>query len=150
MAMKCPYISYDVSTGERNKEFTVDVMYNKAIEWHESFSLQLGPQLPENAQFGPITTATITILDNEVSGSVVLPSPPIVVSLLHLDDADKGVKVNPSSGYPIVCLNPCESRHPNMCVHPQTIGLVWRKSSHRGCVASETDTYTSAPPQLNT
>ncbi|XP_035826399.1 extracellular matrix protein FRAS1 [Aplysia californica] len=98
--------------GEKEKKFLVDVLYNSAIEWHESFSLQLGPEEPNNSVFGSITVATITILDNEVSGSLVLPSPPVVVSLLHLDDVEKGVKVNPSPGYPLVCLTPCDVHYP--------------------------------------
>lgn len=59
-------------------EFPVDVLYNSAIEWHESFSIQLGPEEPIGSRFGGNTLATVTILDNQVSGSLVLPSPPIV------------------------------------------------------------------------
>lgn len=48
------------------------------MEWHEAFTVLLGPEGPEGAMFGPITMATITILDNEVSGSLVLPASPVV------------------------------------------------------------------------
>ena len=59
-------------------EFPVDILYNSDVEWHEAFTVLLGPEDPEGAMFGPITMATITILDNEVSGSLVLPAPPVV------------------------------------------------------------------------
>ena len=149
-----------VPTGERSKQFTVDIMYNVAIEWHESFSLQLGPQPPENAQFGAITVATITILDNEVSGSVVLPAPPVVVSLLHLDQAaGQGARVKqepPSPGYPLACLTPCDPRHPSypttrpLCVESDvntaSISYQWEVAmpprhshTHTGMAAREDD-----------
>ena len=59
-------------------EFHVDVLYNSDIEWHEAFSVVLGPTPPIGAELGTINTATITILDNDVSGSIVLPAAPIV------------------------------------------------------------------------
>lgn len=59
-------------------EFPVDILYNSAIEWHESFSVQLGPEDPIGSQYGTNTVTTITILDNQVSGSLILPAPPVV------------------------------------------------------------------------
>lgn len=60
----------------------MDILYNSDVEWHEAFSVLLGPEDPEGAMFGPITMATITILDNEVSGSLVLPASPVVSHIL--------------------------------------------------------------------
>ena len=59
----------------------MDVLYNSDIEWHEAFSVVLGPTPPVGADLGTIHTATITILDNDVSGSIVLPAAPIVSGL---------------------------------------------------------------------
>ena len=70
--------SFDLLTGVREVEFPVDILYNSDVEWHEAFTVLLGPEDPEGAMFGPITMATITILDNEVSGSLVLPAAPVV------------------------------------------------------------------------
>ena len=64
--------------GVRKLDFKVDVLYNSDIEWHEAFSIILGPTPPVGAEFGTVHTATITILDNDVSGSIVLPTAPIV------------------------------------------------------------------------
>ncbi|XP_076458587.1 LOW QUALITY PROTEIN: extracellular matrix organizing protein FRAS1-like [Babylonia areolata] len=102
--------------GVREVEFPVDILYNSDVEWHEAFTVLLGPQDPEGAIFGPVTVATVTILDNEVSGSLVLPAPPVVVSLLHYDDADQGTKVDPSPGYPLICVNPCDEHYPSYAV----------------------------------
>ena len=67
-----------VFTGQKEQEFEVNVLYNSAVEWHEDFRVQLGPEDPANAKFGSITKATITILDTQISGSVILPAAPIV------------------------------------------------------------------------
>ena len=64
--------------GQAEVMFTVEVLYNSAVEWHEAFRLQLGPEEPVNAEFGTITMATVTILDSQVSGSIVLPTAPLV------------------------------------------------------------------------
>jgi len=59
-------------------EFPIEILHNSDVEWHETFYVALGPGLPENAVFGKVSSATITILDNEVSGSLILPAPPVV------------------------------------------------------------------------
>ncbi|XP_048248290.1 extracellular matrix organizing protein FRAS1-like isoform X2 [Haliotis rufescens] len=102
----------DFKPGVSELDFVVDVLYNSDIEWHESFTLMLGPEDPEGAVFGPVKTTTITILDNEVSGSIILPAPPVVVSLLNYDDAELGTKIDPSPGYPLVCITPCDEHYP--------------------------------------
>ena len=62
--------------------FSVDILYNSDIEWHETFSLVLSAGQPTGAMLGTVSIATITILDNDVSGSMVLPAPPVVIVLL--------------------------------------------------------------------
>ena len=64
--------------GVSSVEFPVEILHNSAVEWHETFYVALGPGLPENAVFGKVSSAMITILDNEVSGSLILPAPPVV------------------------------------------------------------------------
>lgn len=102
--------------GVREVEFPVDILYNSDVEWHEAFTVLLGPEAPVGAMFGSVTSATITILDNEVSGSLVLPAPPVVVSLLQYDDAEQGTKVEPSPGYPLICISPCDVHYPTYTV----------------------------------
>ena len=60
------------------KNFTIDILFNPDVEWHETFTVVLGPHAPPNALFGNTTVTTVTILDNQVSGSLVLPAPPQV------------------------------------------------------------------------
>ncbi|WAQ95604.1 FRAS1-like protein [Mya arenaria] len=98
--------------GVKNLNFTVDVLYNSDIEWHETFSIVLGPDQPAGAELGLVSTATITILDNDVSGSMVLPAPPVVVSLLQYDSVETGMRVEPTPGYPLVCVTPCDPHYP--------------------------------------
>lgn len=61
--------------------FKVEILANEDREWHESFSLVLGPDDPVEAVLGDVTTATVTILDQEAAGSLILPAPPIVSCL---------------------------------------------------------------------
>lgn len=58
--------------------FKVEILSNEDREWHESFSLVLGPDDPVEAVLGEIAMATVTILDQEASGSLILPATPIV------------------------------------------------------------------------
>uniref|UniRef100_A0A672YI55 VWFC domain-containing protein n=1 Tax=Sphaeramia orbicularis TaxID=375764 RepID=A0A672YI55_9TELE len=96
--------------------FKVEILSNEDREWHESFSLVLGPDDPVEAVLGEITMATVTILDQEAAGSLILPAPPIVVSLAdydHVQEVTKeGSKKTPSPGYPLVCVTPCDPHYP--------------------------------------
>lgn len=56
----------------------MEILHNDAIEWHESFRVVLGPEDPSGAGLGEQSLVTITILDDEVSGSLVFPAPPMV------------------------------------------------------------------------
>ncbi|CAJ1069789.1 extracellular matrix protein FRAS1 [Xyrichtys novacula] len=100
--------------------FKVEVLSNEDREWHESFSLVLGPDDPVEAVLGEITTATVTILDQEASGSLILPATPIVVSLADYDHVQEvtreGSKKTPSPGYPLVCVSPCDPHYPKFLV----------------------------------
>ena len=67
-----------IYTGETYKDFAVDILHNADVEWHEMLTLVFGPEDPRKAIIGEFSTATITILDHQVSGSLVLPAPPMV------------------------------------------------------------------------
>ncbi|KAL2092359.1 hypothetical protein ACEWY4_012157 [Coilia grayii] len=100
--------------------FKVEILSNEDREWHESFSLVLGPDDPVEAVLGEITMATVTILDQEAAGSLILPSPPVVVSLSDYDNVQEvtkeGSKKTPSPGYPLVCVTPCDPHYPKYSV----------------------------------
>lgn len=69
------------SAGMDHIFFKVEILSNEDREWHESFSLVLGPDDPVEAVLGEITMATVTILDQEAAGSLILPAPPMVRTL---------------------------------------------------------------------
>ncbi|XP_029366253.1 extracellular matrix organizing protein FRAS1 isoform X2 [Echeneis naucrates] len=100
--------------------FKVEILSNEDREWHESLSLVLGPDDPVEAVLGEITMATVTILDQEAAGSLILPAPPFVVSLAdydHIQEVTKeGSKKTPSPGYPLVCVTPCDPHYPKYSV----------------------------------
>lgn len=101
----------------------LSIVHNPSRQWHETFSLVLGPEEPVNAELGSITTASVTILDQKSSGSSVLPAPPVVASLLHYDNIEEHLDEPASPGYPLVCVTPCDAKYPEsgktseMCVH---------------------------------
>uniref|UniRef100_A0A673X419 Fraser extracellular matrix complex subunit 1 n=1 Tax=Salmo trutta TaxID=8032 RepID=A0A673X419_SALTR len=101
--------------GMDNILFKVEILSNEDREWHESFSLVLGPDDPVEAVLGEITTATVTILDQEAAGSLILPATPIVVSLSDYDNvaevSKEGSKKQPAPGYPLVCVTPCDPHY---------------------------------------
>ncbi|NXS55143.1 FRAS1 protein, partial [Brachypteracias leptosomus] len=104
------------SPGVNHIMFKVEIMSNEDREWHESFSLVLGPDDPVEAVLGDTSTATVTILDQEAAGSLILPAPPVVVSLADYDRVEEvtkeGAKKSPSPGYPLVCVTPCDPHFP--------------------------------------
>ncbi|XP_013371586.1 PREDICTED: extracellular matrix protein FRAS1 isoform X1 [Chinchilla lanigera] len=106
--------------------FKVEILSNEDREWHESFSLVLGPDDPVEAILGDVTTATVTILDQEAAGSLILPAPPIVVTLAdydHVEEATKeGIKKAPSPGYPLVCVTPCDPHFPRFAIMKEHCG----------------------------
>lgn len=73
-------------------EFLVEILHNDDIEWHESFRVLLGPEDPSGASLGDRALVTVTILDDEVSGSLVFPAQPMV-----------GFENNTEDSYPHIC-----------------------------------------------
>uniref|UniRef100_K7G756 Fraser extracellular matrix complex subunit 1 n=1 Tax=Pelodiscus sinensis TaxID=13735 RepID=K7G756_PELSI len=108
------------SPGVDHVMFKVEIMSNEDREWHESFSVVLGPDDPVEALLGDISSAVVTILDQEAAGSLILPAPPIVVTLAdydHVEEVTKeGVKKSPSPGYPLICVTPCDPHFPKYLV----------------------------------
>ncbi|KAJ8404524.1 hypothetical protein AAFF_G00337910 [Aldrovandia affinis] len=96
--------------------FKVEILSNEAREWHESFSLVLDPNEPVEAVLGEITMATVIIMNQEAAGILILPAPPIVVSLSEYDYVEEASKEeskkSPSPGYPLVCVTPCDPHYP--------------------------------------
>jgi len=93
--------------------FTVVVKCNEESAWHKTFSLVMGPDEPVNAVLGEFPAMTVTILDKEASGSLVLPAPPAVISLKDFDSAANALDEQLLPGYPAICLTPCDPQHPN-------------------------------------
>ncbi|XP_076043694.1 extracellular matrix organizing protein FRAS1-like [Oratosquilla oratoria] len=100
--------------GDVKTTVDIDILYSPARQWHQTFSVVLEPESPVNADLGAITSATVTILDHEASGNSVLPAPPVVVSLLHYDNAAEHLEEMASPGYPLVCVTPCDLKYPDI------------------------------------
>lgn len=72
----------------------------------------MGPEEPVNGELGTIISTTITIDAHQNNEPSILPSPPIVVSLLYYDNAAEHCQESQSPGYPLICITPCEKQHP--------------------------------------
>ncbi|XP_071953706.1 extracellular matrix organizing protein FRAS1-like [Antedon mediterranea] len=135
--------------GVSSIDLQVEVLHNEDIEWHETFSIILGPEDPVNALLGLVTTATVTIIDDEAAGSTILPAAPVVVSLMDYGNVAEGIEKNPSAGYPIICVTSCDPHYPeytltqSMCknsnINISNIAYHWE-------VAMPTDVDGSRPP----
>ncbi|KAJ8339232.1 hypothetical protein SKAU_G00360180 [Synaphobranchus kaupii] len=140
------------SPGMDHVLFKVEILSNEVREWHESFSLVLGPDEPLDAVLGEITMATVTIMDQEAAGIRVLPAPPIVVSLSEYDyveEASKEGSTSPSPGYPLVCVTPCDPHYPTYSMlRARCEGAAINQSSVRFGweVAAPTDTSGARSP----
>uniref|UniRef100_A0A8D0CH89 Fraser extracellular matrix complex subunit 1 n=1 Tax=Scleropages formosus TaxID=113540 RepID=A0A8D0CH89_SCLFO len=108
------------SPGMDHTVFKVEILSNEDREWHESFSVVLSPDDPVETVLGQVTMATVTIIDQEAAGSLILPAPPIVVSLSDYDYVQEvskeGSKKSPSPGYPLICVTPCDPHYPKYSV----------------------------------
>ncbi|GFY74626.1 extracellular matrix protein FRAS1 [Trichonephila inaurata madagascariensis] len=101
------------SPGEKRKNFEIEILYNKRRNWAVSFTVILGPDEVLNADIGNISKAVVRIASVHSTESLILPAVPLVVSLLHYDNVSKGVVENPKSGYPLICITPCDTNYPD-------------------------------------
>ncbi|GFY26068.1 extracellular matrix protein FRAS1 [Trichonephila clavipes] len=101
------------SPGEKRKNFETEILYNKRRNWAVSFTVILGPDEVLNADIGNISKAVVRIASVHSTESLILPAVPLVVSLLHYDNVSKGVVENPKSGYPLICITPCDTNYPD-------------------------------------
>ncbi|XP_033117888.1 extracellular matrix protein FRAS1-like [Anneissia japonica] len=135
--------------GVSSIDLQVEVLHNEDIEWHETLSIILGPEEPINALLGLVTTATVTIIDDEAAGSTILPAAPVVVSLMEYGNVEQGLEKQPTAGYPLICVTPCDPHYPSytltqgMCkssnINVSSIVFHWE-------VAMPTDVDGSRPP----
>ncbi|XP_067131538.1 extracellular matrix organizing protein FRAS1-like isoform X3 [Centruroides vittatus] len=120
--------------GETKKTFEVEIIYNKDKGWNKNFFITLCSEESLNAILGNISISTIFIVDNEDFGTLVLPAPPVLISLQHYDDIEINMNKDSSPGYPLICVTPCDPHYPNY------------KTSHSLCKKSginEADIYFS-------
>ncbi|XP_071950665.1 extracellular matrix protein 3-like [Antedon mediterranea] len=94
----------------------VDILYDSdRNEMREAFTVLLTPDQNNIAELGD--SKAIVYIDQtggNVAG-ITFPAPPVVVSLLNYDDATNGI-VEPVPGYPVVCVTPCNPKHPDFAV----------------------------------
>nr|XP_023647481.1 extracellular matrix protein FRAS1-like [Paramormyrops kingsleyae] len=133
--------------------FNIEILSSEDREWHKLFSVILGPDEPLKAVLGEITMATVTILHQQSSGNLILSAPPIVVSLSDYDHIQEvpreGPSKSPSSGYPLVCVIPCDPHHPNYSAMKESCREegINHNSIHFGWeVAAPTDTSGTRSP----
>jgi len=73
--------SIEFKTGENSASIQL-TLYVKS-GWSKSFTVIIDPVALSNAQLGPIPATTVSVPPAQSTGPAVLPSEPIVVSLMH-------------------------------------------------------------------
>lgn len=101
---------------ETKKIFEIEILYNKRRNWALAFTVILGPNEVMNAEIGNKSKAIVTIPRVESTESLILPSVPVVVSLMYYDDIRKGLTQDAKSGYPLICITPCDVNYPDYAV----------------------------------
>lgn len=66
------------SLDERNKNFDIEILYNKQRSWAVTFTVILGPDDVSNANIGNISKAIVRVASVLNTESLILPSVPIV------------------------------------------------------------------------
>ncbi|GIY35545.1 extracellular matrix protein FRAS1 [Caerostris darwini] len=99
--------------GEKKKNFEIEILYNKRRNWAVTFTVILGPDEVLNANIGNISRAIVRIASVQPTESLILPAVPLIISLLHYDNVTKGMTETPKSGYPLICITPCDTNYPD-------------------------------------
>ena len=99
--------------GDKEKSVSIEILYDDHQEIRESFAVQLSNDR-EHVALVPDSDnrATVYIKDAQPLASVTFPTQPVIVSLRDYDDAEKVLKDDPVAGYPLICISPCNPKHP--------------------------------------
>ncbi|XP_069679453.1 extracellular matrix organizing protein FRAS1-like isoform X2 [Periplaneta americana] len=103
------------SPGTKTLPIRVRVIHRPTRTQTQTFSLVLSPKELTGVELGELSSITIKV-NRGISGEAmkVLPSQPIIVSLLEYDNVKSVSQVSdPSPGYPLVCISSCNARHPH-------------------------------------
>nr|CAB3247089.1 FRAS1-related extracellular matrix protein 2 [Phallusia mammillata] len=100
-------LNFDEGVSEKIVE--IEVLYDDEKEIRESFTVRLEPDVNMVAEIGE-QRAIIYINQQRILADVTFPSKPNVISLRHYDDM-ANAPANPPSGYPVICVSPCNSKH---------------------------------------
>ncbi|XP_064636452.1 FRAS1-related extracellular matrix protein 2-like [Lineus longissimus] len=109
------YIGFsdDLVFGANVSEIVLDVeiSYDGKREMNEAFSIQLQRDRNNVASLGLVRT-TVYIEEMSLMADVTFPTRPMVLSLRDYDNIENRDD-EPVPGYPLVCLTPCNPRHPD-------------------------------------
>ncbi|CAG0891291.1 unnamed protein product [Darwinula stevensoni] len=110
----------EFSPGQSRKTVKIQILRDSLKEEREDFRLHLASASQESEE------VTIYIQDALDPDEVAFPSAPLLVSLKDYDLVGHlGMDTHvPPPGYPLVCITPCDPRHPN---HRQTGTLCSRE-----------------------
>ncbi|KAH9519929.1 FRAS1- extracellular matrix protein 2 [Bulinus truncatus] len=97
-------------SNESKKNVEVEILYDGVRETRETFTVQLrsrsGIVRIENA------AATVHIEERNRVSDISFPDIPVVMSLRDFDRPD-AVDDKPIQGYPLICVTPCNPKHPS-------------------------------------
>ncbi|KAK6168396.1 hypothetical protein SNE40_020939 [Patella caerulea] len=95
---------------ESVKEVEIEILYDGEKEMREVFTVHLRNR--QGIADVKNTKAIVFIEERNKVADVTFPSRPMVVSLRDYDTAENAAE-RPYQGYPVVCLTPCNPKHPD-------------------------------------
>ncbi|KAL4230245.1 FRAS1-related extracellular matrix protein 2 [Mactra antiquata] len=90
----------------------IEINYDNKSENSESFSVHLSNDLQMIAKVYNYSRAIVYIEENSQLADVIFPVQPLIVSLRDYDRVEQSINIRPINGYPLICVSPCNPRHP--------------------------------------
>lgn len=104
------------SPGVKRLYAEIEINYDTERENSEVFSVHLSQDRFMIAEVKYNDRALIYVEENSRLADVIFPVPPIVVSLRDYNDVAGSAQKLPVQGYPLVCVSPCNPKHPQFPV----------------------------------
>ncbi|XP_052282124.1 FRAS1-related extracellular matrix protein 2-like isoform X2 [Dreissena polymorpha] len=133
----------------------VEILYDTEHEQSETFTMQLSQDINMVALVGHNSRADVIIEEKSRLTNLAFPIPPVVMSLHDLDLERPSIDLR--QGFPLICISPCDSRHPHFnevegtcrsqSLHDNQTKFRWRVGSHGNLSDLDSDTTVTSTRQ---
>ncbi|GIZ02711.1 extracellular matrix protein FRAS1 [Caerostris extrusa] len=111
---KIPVLRYgDTSISSKIRVSTIDGSASSGLDYYAKSKLITFLPGEKKKNFEIEILAIVRIASVQPTESLILPTVPLIISLLHYDNVTKGMTETPKSGYPLICITPCDTNYPD-------------------------------------